>query len=69
MIVRFSVLGWFAGALLLAGCSNANPYPPVPAPLVETVPNPPVSAQELNWQPGHWDWSGSGYVWQPAHWQ
>jgi WXXGXW repeat (2 copies) len=66
MTLRSSSLGWLVGAVLLAGCSTANPYPPVPAPLAETMPNPPVSAQELSWQPGHWDWSGSGYVWQPG---
>lgn len=55
---------------LLAGCasetttSTANPYPPVPAPIAESRPLPPVSAQALMWQPGHWDWNGSGYVWQ-----
>ncbi|HET8995087.1 MAG TPA: hypothetical protein VFN42_00320 [Acetobacteraceae bacterium] len=56
-------------AALLAGCatettSTGNPYPPVPAPLAEHRPLPPVSAQALMWQPGHWDWNGSGYVWQ-----
>lgn len=40
--------------------------PPVPAPLTETIPNPPVSAEQLLWQPGHWNWNGSGYVWQPG---
>lgn len=65
MTVRLAALGLFACLALLA-CSTANPYPPVPAPLVEAMPNPPVSAQELTWQPGHWDWNGSGYVWQPG---
>ena len=53
---------------LLAGCATetttANPYPPVPPPIAETRPLPPVSAQALMWQPGHWTWNGSGYVWQ-----
>ncbi|HET8995938.1 MAG TPA: hypothetical protein VFN42_04660 [Acetobacteraceae bacterium] len=55
---------------LLAGCatetttSTGNPYPPVPPPIAESRPLPPVSAQALMWQPGHWDWNGSGYVWQ-----
>lgn len=54
---------------LLAGCAaqtttTSNPHPPVPAPLAEKRPLPPVSAQELMWQPGHWNWNGSGYVWQ-----
>jgi hypothetical protein len=53
---------------LLAGCTakpqaDANPYPPVPPPIAETMPNPPVTAEPLMWQPGHWDWTGNGYVW------
>ncbi len=56
---------------LLAGCASgtanmANPYPPVPAALAETMPKPPVTGEPLMWQPGHWDWSGTGYVWQPG---
>jgi hypothetical protein len=60
------------GACLLAGCATttttnvANPFPPVPPPMAETIPNPPVSPVALLWQPGHWDWSGTGYVWQPG---
>lgn len=60
-----AILATFA----LAGCvavAPVAPYPPVPPPLSETVPKPPVSEQPLIWQPGHWDWSGSGYVWQPG---
>lgn len=53
---------------LLAGCAgtttSGNPFPPVPPPIAETMPKPPVSGQELTWQPGHWNWNGSGYVWQ-----
>jgi len=50
----------------LAGCAQlaeTNPYPPVPAPIQETPTKPPVTAEALMWQPGHWDWNGSGYVW------
>ena len=61
------------GASLLAGCATqntptaaANPFPPVPPPMTETIPKPPVSGEQLLWQPGHWDWNGSGYVWQPG---
>ena len=39
------------------------PYPPVPALIQETAPKPPVTQEALMWQPGHWDWNGSGYVW------
>ncbi len=52
------------GLLVLAGCATPSlPYPPVPAPLAETVPKPPVSEAPLIWQPGHYDWTGSAYVW------
>ena len=52
---------------LLAGCAqktvDGNPYPPVPPLIAETLPKPPVTAEPLMWQPGHWDWNGSGYIW------
>lgn len=54
--------------LTLAGCNTnemtgGNPYPPVPNNLQETIPKPPVTSEPLMWQPGHWDWNGSGYIW------
>lgn len=52
------------GIGLLAGCAAPFVPPPVPASVVEVIPNPPVSATPLIWQPGHWDWSGTSYVWQ-----
>jgi hypothetical protein len=59
-----------AVTLALAGCAvyTANPYPPVPPPQAEVMPKPPVSAQPLIWQPGHWDWNGANYVWTPGAW-
>ena len=51
--------------LLLAACASEPPAP-VPAPMAETIPKPPVSPQPLIWQPGHWDWSGSSFVWVPG---
>jgi len=58
----------FLGLSLLAGCAavTANPYPPVPAPMVETIPNPPVSAEALRWRPGYWNWTGTAYTWTPG---
>jgi hypothetical protein len=53
-------------ALMLAGCVQDNPPPSPPAPVVETLPLPPVSPIPLVWQPGHWDWTGSSYVWTPG---
>lgn len=61
----------FSSALLAlavtAGCASQEyatpPYPPVPPPMADPQPPPPVSAVPPIWQPGHWDWNGSGYVW------
>ena len=49
------------GRLRRETTGRGNPYPPVPALISETVPKPPVTAEPLMWQPGHWDWNGSGY--------
>lgn len=46
----------------------SNPNPPPPAVRVETIPKPPVSEEPLIWQPGHWDWEGTGYVWRDGEW-
>jgi len=59
------------GVLGLAGCVAQLPYatPPYPAPppdKVEQRPLPPLSEEQLVWQPGHWDWTGGGYEWQPG---
>ncbi|HEX4262458.1 MAG TPA: YXWGXW repeat-containing protein [Acetobacteraceae bacterium] len=67
LTVAFMMLG--VAAPLLGGCVVATtppPYPPVPTPLAETVPLPPVSETALVWQPGHWDWTGTAYVWAPG---
>ncbi len=55
-------------ALMLAACTQtaSPPYPPVPAMLADPRPLPPVTPEALVWQPGHWDWAGSGYVWAPG---
>ena len=61
-----------AGMLALSACAqspntpamSANPYPPPPPVLDEARPKPPVTEDELLWQPGYWDWTGSGYVWR-----
>jgi hypothetical protein len=71
MIRRPLTLAFYA-ALLLAGCTPQSTTqvitapPQVPAPVPETIPKPPVTAETLMWQPGHWDWTGSGYAWQPG---
>jgi hypothetical protein len=58
------------GLSLLGGCAAPGPttasypYPPIPAPRPEVIPKPPVTATPLLWEPGHWNWTGAGYVWQ-----
>ena len=73
MINRWTA-GWMIGVvcLALASCvapppppSHAGP-PPVPPPQPEAMGKPPVTTTPLIWRPGHWDWSGSGYVWAPG---
>jgi hypothetical protein len=58
--------------LLLAGCATTLPQaqPPNPAPPIphEDIPLPPVSEEPLIWQPGHWNWTGSGYDWEGGAW-
>lgn len=69
--MRRILVAFFATAIL-AACSTTTTEtptftpPPIPAPIDETRPEPPVSADPLQWQPGHWNWNGSGYVWQPG---
>ena len=64
---RLIMAGLLASAGLLAGCGlEGNPYPPVPPLRAETMAKPPVTVTPLIWQPGHWDWTGGGYVWQPG---
>ena len=64
------ILVAFVATAALAACGTTRTEtasfspPPVPAPLVETMPKPPVSAEQLQWQPGHWNWTGNGYAWQ-----
>ena len=56
-------------AILLLSATAAVAQPaPIPPPQAETIPNPPVSAVPLTWQPGHWDWTGSSYVWVQGQW-
>jgi hypothetical protein len=63
-----------AAVLVTAGCAvggpapGANPYPPAPAPRAEIIPKPPVSEDQLIWQPGHWDWLGGSYAWTAGQW-
>ena len=57
------------GLALLAGCASTTTAftpPPVPPPRPEMIPKPPVTGTPLVWQPGHWNWNGTGYVWEPG---
>lgn len=64
---RFFGITLLAG-IAIVGCTvqDRPPYPPVPAPMAETLPPPPVTSTQLIWQPGHWEWTGTGYAWQPG---
>ncbi|MDA8247680.1 MAG: hypothetical protein M0Z28_00725 [Rhodospirillales bacterium] len=48
--------------------SGANPYPQPPPVRTEVIPKPPVSEDPLIWQPGHWDWAGTGFSWHAGEW-
>ena len=67
--------GFFASSLcglaLLLACApglSANVSFSValspPAPVVETIPPPPVPGSV--WTPGYWSWNGVEYVWVPG---
>ena len=59
--------GLLLGVLFgVIGCAVDVPPSPIPPPMAEAVPKPPVSPVPLMWQPGHWDWMGSSYVWTPG---
>ena len=38
-----------------------------PALPAETIPLPPVSEEELIWQPGDWAYFGGSYRYEPGH--
>ena len=52
--------------LLVTACASSEPPAPVPAPMAETIPKPPVSPVPLIWQSGYWNWTGNSYVWVPG---
>lgn len=55
--------------ILLCGCAGVQAdLPAVPPTRAEQVPAPPRSPVTLIWQPGHYDWTGSGYVWNAGQW-
>ncbi len=61
------VLALAASLAMLSGCVPATYAPPaVPPPQAESIPLPPVTGVPLIWQPGHWNWTGTGYAWQPG---
>jgi hypothetical protein len=55
-----------ATCLAVASCAAPSAPPPVPPLQAELMGKPPVTATPLIWQPGHWDWTGGGYVWVPG---
>lgn len=65
-----SIAGALLALSLFSGCAGSlpNPNPPVPDLLPDPMAKPPVTGEQLMWQPGHWDWTGSGYVWASGQW-
>jgi hypothetical protein len=64
----FTAAATLLAITLLGACTpqsqaGGNPYPPVPPLVAEVIPKPPVAGEQLVWQPGHWAWSGGGYIW------
>ena len=59
-------------AMAVGACTvnttTGSPFPPVPPPVAEVRPLPPVSPDPVIWQPGHWDWNGQAYAWTPGLW-
>ena len=68
MKYRTIAAGVLGAAWTLAGCavSTDSPPAPIPAPMAETIPRPPVSPDPMIWQAGHWNWTGNGDVWIPG---
>ncbi len=62
--------------LCLAGCASQPPSatalrcPTIPdtRPDVHPAPLPPVSADLITLEPGHWDWTGERYAWTSPSW-
>jgi hypothetical protein len=66
----FSTCSLYLCGAMLVGLTSCAPQPqdppPVPEAREEAIPNPPVTTEELVWQPGHWDWDGASYQWAPG---
>ncbi len=64
MTLLKTTLGLALAAGALAGCTVPQSCPAVPPLQAEIMPLPPVSEQQLVWQPGAWEWNGSTYLWR-----
>jgi hypothetical protein len=66
MTRRYMTVGALSCLLAVAAvplCAAETNPPPIPSPPAESMPRPPVTAEPMVWQPGHWDWSGNQYLW------
>lgn len=53
-------------ALLFAGSASAQIYPPMPQPMIESMP--PAPCYGCQWQPGYWAWNNVQWVWVAGSW-
>lgn len=70
--MRTPLTALLLAAVALGGCDivrdNATECQRAPPMKVEQRPKPPVSEDEQIWQPGAWDWNGTGYTWREGRW-
>lgn len=69
MIQRRVFLSTVLTGLVASTAASAQPYgpppyPPVPPPREEFVPE---LRRDRLWEPGHWHWNGREYVWIRGH--
>jgi hypothetical protein len=66
--MRMTVFALLLAATALTGCEAASECQRSPPMKTEQRPKPPVSEDEQIWQPGSWDWNGTGYTWREGRW-
>jgi hypothetical protein len=69
-LMRKGLLPLFAAAMIISGADLARAQGviverPMPAPVVEVIPQAPRVG--VSWVPGHWVWRGFEWVWVKGH--